>query len=381
MGGDPSAPVAPPSVGESCPSLQVLCVLLAPEPVAGPRYRVLQYLPVLERHGLACDTMAVLSPATAVRSVAGAGASPFVRVWHWARVLVETQWGCLRMVLRASRYDRVLMYRVALPGWAAWLLSSRRRDLVYDFDDALDAAEGSGVIEGIRRRLLARSLTRAVRLCAAVSTSNARNAAVIAGLGGNAVVVPTSVDDSRFPQRHARSGPVVLGWIGTPSTASYLPVLDDILAEVLAQRPGTIVRLVGSGRNPFSRIVPEVMPWREHEEIDQLMRFDIGLMPMPDTPWTRGKAALKALQYGAAGIPTVASWTATNEEILAAGSGALLCRTATHWTQALLQLIDDAQQRQAMGQAARAHVALHYSVRANGPKLAAVLRSPTVRQR
>jgi len=270
---------------------------------------------------------------------------------------------------------------VALPGWAAWLLSSRRRDLVYDFDDALDAAEGSGVIEGIRRRPLARSLTRAVRLCAAVSTSNARNAAVIAGLGGNAVVVPTSVDDSRFPQRHARSGPVVLGWIGTPSTASYLPVLDDILAEVLAQRPGTIVRLVGSGRNPFSRIVPEVMPWREHEEIDQLMRFDIGLMPMPDTPWTRGKAALKALQYGAAGIPTVASWTATNEEILAAGSGALLCRTATHWTQALLQLIDDAQQRQAMGQAARAHVALHYSVRANGPKLAAVLRSPTVRQR
>ncbi|HTV01580.1 MAG TPA: hypothetical protein VMF13_13615, partial [Luteitalea sp.] len=128
-------------------TLRVLCVLLAPEPVPGPRYRVLQYLPELERHGLRCETLAVLSAVTARRSVAGAGASPVVRLWHWTRMVVETQIGCLRLLKRLPEYDRALLYRVAIPRWAVGPLRRRRADLVYDYDDALDAGEGTTVIE------------------------------------------------------------------------------------------------------------------------------------------------------------------------------------------------------------------------------------------
>jgi glycosyltransferase involved in cell wall biosynthesis len=354
----------------------VLCVLVAPEPVPGPRYRVLQYLPVLASHGLSCETMSVLSRATALRSVKDAAQSPVRRLGHWARTLLETQIGCARMVCRLHRYDRILLYRVAVPTWAAWLLRRRRHDVVYDFDDALDASEGGGWASRLRRHVLARSLTRAVTVCAAVSTSNARNAEVVAALGGHPVVVPTSVDMTRFPDRPPHAAPLVLGWIGTPSTAQYLPAIEPALAAVLAARPQTIVRLVGSGSNPFSTIPAEIVEWTDDAEIAELVRFDIGLMPMPDTPWTRGKAALKALQYGAARTPTVASWTSTNDEILGAGGGVILCRTPDEWRDALLALVDDPSRRADMGERARAHVARLYSVQANGARLAAVLRHP-----
>ncbi|WP_291990390.1 glycosyltransferase [Luteitalea sp.] len=358
------------------PTLRVLCLLLAPEPVPGPRYRVLQYLPVLESYGLACETMAVLSRATALRSVKTAARSPIRRMTHWVRVFVETQLGCLRLVWRLHRYDRVLLYRVAVPSWAVWLLWRRRRDLVYDFDDALDASEGGGWPSRLRRHVLARSLQRAVKVCAAVCTSNARNAEVVTALGGHPVVVPTSVDMARFPERPSPGGHVVLGWIGTPSTAQYLPAIEGALATVLAARPEVSVRLVGSGGNPFASLPAEIVEWTDAAEVEELVRFDIGLMPMPDTAWTRGKAALKALQYGAARTPTVASWTRTNEEILGAAGGVILCRTPDEWRDALLALVDDPSRRADMGERARAHVARLYSVQANGARLAAVLRHP-----
>ena len=376
MGVDTSASGRRPPVVAANSTLRVLCVVLAPPPVPGPRYRVLQYVPIFERSGLRCDTMSVLFRATAVRSVTGSGASPLHRIWHWVRVVLETQIACLRLLARLPAYDRVLLYRIAVPAWAAPLLRRRRRDLVYDYDDALDASEGTTLLERLRQRHLARALARAVDVCAVVCTSNNRNAAVIENLGGRAIVVPTSVDVAAFPPRVSRVGPVVLGWMGTPSTAKYLPAIEPALAAVLAARPGTIIRLIGSGANPFTRLQPEIVPWCQEDEIAQLLRFDIGLMPMPDTPWTEGKAALKALQYGAARAPIVASWTNTNEEILGREAGAVLCRTCEEWVTALLALIDDPSRRHDLGEAAHAHVGERYSIQTNGPRLAAIVARP-----
>lgn len=310
--------------------------------------------------------------------MASGGISSWLRVWHWARIAIETHVGCARLLRRVRHHDRVLIYRVPLPGWAALALRPYHDRLVYDFDDALDAGEGTTLIDRWRRRHLAATLRRAVLACAAVVTSNRRNADTVRSLGGVPVVIPTSLVLARYPVRSPHApGTVVLGWMGTPSTARYLAEIEDALADVLAQRPGTVVRLVGSGGNPFQRLQPEVLPWSADTEVAHLLSFDIGLMPMPDTSWTRGKAALKALQYGAASAPTVASWTATNEEILAAGGGARLCRNHREWVEALLALIDDPAARTEMGRRARVHVHQHYSVEVNGARLAAVIRAPT----
>jgi glycosyltransferase involved in cell wall biosynthesis len=136
------------------------------------------------------------------------------------------------------------------------------------------------------------------------------------------------------------------------------------------------VRLIGAGHSPFAAFEPDLRAWSLRTEFEDLDAFDIGLMPMPDTPWTRGKEALKALQYGAAGMPTVASWTPTNEGILGEGDGALLCRSNDEWLGALERLLDDAGFRQALGARARRRVEADYSLDAMAPRLYGAIADP-----
>jgi glycosyltransferase involved in cell wall biosynthesis len=218
------------------------------------------------------------------------------------------------------------------------------------------------------------------------------------------VVVPTSVDVGRYVEASAaeaatRAGAaiagepiagdaaaglpstaaarptrVTLGWIGTPSTSRYLPLLEEPLRAVAAKHDIDI-RLVGAGDTPFQHLPVTLRPWSLATEAREIAAFDIGLMPMPDTAWTRGKAALKALQYGAAGIPTIASWTPTNEQILGVDEGTIYCRTGDEWRAALERLMGDDVLRAELGRRARRRVDASYSVSANLPKLIAVLHA------
>jgi glycosyltransferase involved in cell wall biosynthesis len=196
--------------------------------------------------------------------------------------------------------------------------------------------------------------------------------------GGPVVAVPTAVDVDRYRTPDAGVAPprrVRIGWMGTPSTAPYLATIEAPLADLIRDRDVEIV-LVGAGTSPFARVPATLVPWRLDDEVRDICSFDIGLMPMPDTPWTRGKAALKALQYSAAGVPTVGSWTETNAQILGTDDGALLCRSDDDWRQALRTLVDDAALRRSLGARARARVAARFSIDAQAPRLAAIIREP-----
>jgi hypothetical protein len=172
--------------------------------------------------------------------------------------------------------------------------------------------------------------------------------------------------------RAGAGSPPVIGWIGTPSTARYLREIEEPLRRVAATRPVT-VRVIGAGMSPFQHLPVELREWSLETEAADIGGFDIGLMPMPDTPWSSGKAALKALEYSASAAPTVASWTATNQAILGGNHGASLCRTADDWVSALARLIDDGSERGQRGCQARAWVAETYSVDRHAPRLCRVL--------
>ncbi len=357
-------------------SLRVLFVLRQGEPAPGPRYRVLQFLPAYRRAGVDADVVAVLGEAATRRALRSVHLSPLARVMHLALAWFESQVFMRRLPALSRRYDRVYLYRVPLSRRVARQLAGQRDRLIYDFDDALDAGEGTTLLAGLRRRVWRGGLRCAVACCRTIVTSNERNAQVIRDLGGHAVVVPTCVDVERYPvRRHDTANtPVVLGWIGTPSTSRYLSLIHEPLARVAAAR-SIEIRLIGAGTNPFPDLPVTILPWDVQTEAAQVASFDVGLMPMPDTAWTNGKAALKALQYGAAGVPTVASWTATNEQILGLDRGSVLCRNAADWESALLSVVDDPTRRAAMGDVARQDVEARYSIAANVPVLLNVLRT------
>jgi glycosyltransferase involved in cell wall biosynthesis len=342
----------------------------------GPRYRVFQFLPHYERAGLRSRVVTVEGREATLRSLRSVHASAPGRVLHYVAMWLDLQATFAHVLFFEDRFDVLYLYRIPVPRWAAFLLERGHRRVLFDFDDALDAPDvAPGAFEGLRRRVLRDGFRNAVRVARVTIASNQRNARAVERLGGEAVVVPTCVDLSRytFRERDARlNAGLVIGWIGTPSTSMYLSAIEDALERLRAMFSFS-VRLVGATESPFRSLDAEMRPWRLETEAQEIAAFDIGLMPMPDSPWASGKAALKAIQYGASGAPTVASRTETNVEILGSDDGALFASTPEEWVAAIARLLADGGLRSELGRRGRARVEHSFSVATQLPRLLEVL--------
>jgi glycosyltransferase involved in cell wall biosynthesis len=243
---------------------------------------------------------------------------------------------------------------------------STLRPRVFDIDDAVFLGQRFGAVDRIARR-------SDVVICGNAWLANHFT------VHPDVVVLPTAVDTDRYNvgQGLASEGDelVTVGWMGT---SSNLHELDDIAASIermLALRPAVRFVVVSDAPDRWSlagheRV--EARQWSAADEVNQLQRFDIGLMPLRDTAWTRGKCGYKLLTYLACGVSAVASPVGVNSEILG-HDHCVLPGTPDAWVEAVLGLVDDAGARAQRAEAGRRRVEEHYSVRAVLPDLAALL--------
>ena len=359
-------------------SLRILFAVTQDALAPGPRYRVFQYLPHFRAAGLECTVLRGQTTRATQRSIGITVRPTHARAMHYIAGWLTNLIFQLRIVASASKYDRIVLYRVPISTLTRWLLRHRRPDIVFDFDDALDSLTAAGA-GPLKAWILRRGLHNAVLASTVTITSNEHNCRTVERLGGRAIHIPTSIDVDRLSFRD-RITPLedrlVIGWMGTPSTAEYLVGVQAALERVVRTRD-VVVRLVGAGYNPLHPLEADIRDWSLERENQELAHFDIGIMPMPDSVYTRGKAATKALQYGASGAPTVAALTPTNVAILGEGDGTLFARTTDEWAAALLRLIDDPALRSRMGCRGRERVMKRYSVSVNAPTLVKVLRHPS----
>ncbi len=188
-------------------------------------------------------------------------------------------------------------------------------------------------------------------------------------------IVPTVVDTDVYkPAMEPNADrPVTIGWIGSPSTWTFVKPLIPLLTD-LAVRLNLTVRAVGAG--PQMDIPPrfEFLPWSEEEEIRLIQGMDIGIMPLPDEPWARGKCGYKLIQYMACGLPVIASPVGVNADIVDHGSNGFLASVPQEWAAAVTALTENAALRLTMGAEGRRKIERAYSLAAHGPRLAAMLR-------
>jgi len=198
----------------------------------------------------------------------------------------------------------------------------------------------------------------------------------------NAVmVIPSLVDVERVDVRaHDATDAVILGWIGSRTTARYLEGLAPVLASLSRTLRHRTVELhaVGGGMRPIPGVRVTARQWSEHAEREALARMDIGLMPLPDDPWTRGKCAYKALQYMAAGVPVVADDVGITARVLGDGRAGITVRDPAGWVEALVALSADPSLRTALGAEGRRRVEAGYSTSRWAPVLAAVISGNSV---
>jgi glycosyltransferase involved in cell wall biosynthesis len=171
------------------------------------------------------------------------------------------------------------------------------------------------------------------------------------------------VDVGAFaPADFAARGGRTAVWIGLPGNLQYLEPLRGALAEVARRVPGFRLRIVSSRFPAWDEVPIEAVPWRPGIETEALPGADIGLMPLADDEFTRGKCAFKLLQYMAAALPCVASPVGANREVVVDGVTGRLASTADEWQRALLDLLGDAALRARLGAAGRERVARQYDL-------------------
>jgi hypothetical protein len=229
------------------------------------------------------------------------------------------------------------------------------------------------------RGLLADKHPTLMRGAALVVAGNAYLAEFARQAGAKRVeIVPTVIDLERYPVegcalRGLASAAPLVGWIGQRATASFLLPYKQIFERLTASGQA---RFGAIGIDAQSLGLPmESIAWSEQTEAASIASFDIGIMPLVDEPFERGKCGYKLIQYMACGLPVVASPVGVNCQIVEHGVNGFLAETPEQWEQALRTLLADPGLRQRMGQAGRAKVEREYCIQVTGPRMAALLQS------
>jgi len=234
---------------------------------------------------------------------------------------------------------------------------------LFDVDDAIWLAGAPSYSE------------RIVSQCDGVIAGNRFLAQHYEKVGARVWIVPTSIDTTVWrPQTTRReSNEWTIGWIGTRSNAKYLYLAEEPLADFLAEHSDARLLIVCNRKPAFTRIPTgrwHFSRWSQDREIKLVQEMDVGLMPLEDTEWTRGKCGFKMLSYMAVGLPVVVSPFGVNEEILSHGEIGFAARTASDWYEAMQRLYQNREMGSRMGKAGRTVVAEHYSVERNAKLLA-----------
>ena len=279
----------------------------------------------------------------------------------------------------AAKWDAIVVYHEVFPYLPAvfergfsWL----GVPYILDFDDAIFHQYDSHP-RRLVRILFGRKIGRIIASAAAVSAGSEYLAQYARSFNTRVHIIPTVVDPARYvPAQPENHSPFSVGWIGSPSTASFLLDVADVLREMSASVPVKLIA-VGARKLEIHGVETEIRPWRLQNESADLAGFDVGIMPLPDTPWARGKCGFKLIQYMAAALPTVASPVGANRDIVLPGVTGYLPSSPAEWVDALTQLANDASLKSKLGKAGRRRVISHYSMEAVGPRVEHILRQAT----
>jgi hypothetical protein len=352
--------------------MHVAIITQAGEDNGSAYFRALQYEPLLALRGL--DVVASPAPAAARRIGGSAGAALLLgeHVVRYAQRAVQ-----LRRLI--ARSDAVLIQRGAYPIGPSLLLDCLdgfAGRVVYDLDDAIFLDTPTLA----HRSLLARwayrdrqSLALLERADAViVSTPELERALPNARAD---VVLSTIPDVWAYPSAvHDQAGPLRLGWIGSAGNIRYLDPLRELLGRLGQERVAAlqvVAPVPWSGPSTFK-------PWARRSEAASVAGFEVGLMPLPDDPYTQAKAGFKLLQYMAAGCAVIASPVGVNRSLVVEAGAGLLASTPAEWEAAIRELAGDANQRAALGAAGQRYVREFADRDGHAAVLAAVLKGEPV---
>lgn len=337
---------------------------------ASSRIRSYQYLPYLKSQGIDVTVAPLLNDEYVKRLYSGK-AKPLVSILRsYARRLGN--------ILNSRSYDIVWIEKELfpwLPSVVELIMSKAGIPYIVDYDDAIFHRYDLNQ-NGFVRALLGRKVGRIMQRAEFVMAGNRYLADYAIRTGAKRVeCIPTVVDLGRYHMKeNSDTGEFKIGWIGSPVTVHYINNIMPVVAQFLQEGKSSLY-LVGVGHIDLHELPLKVFPWSENTETSHIQDFDVGIMPLSDNPWERGKCGYKLIQYMACGKPVIASPVGANTEIVEHGVNGFLSRSKEEWLAALTILRDDPFLRRKMGAAGRQKVEDRYCLQKTAPKLVSLIKS------
>lgn len=343
---------------------------------ASSRYRFYQYLPYLKSQGINVGITTLLDDNHLQQIYFGSRSNSYAK-------LMQAYWNRLSQVWQSQTFDLVWLQMESfpwLPGWLESLFLRMAPPYIVDYDDAWFHRydqHSSVLVKGLLRGKID-SVMRNAMLVVAGNKYIAERAE--RARARRIEILPTVIDLARYQateQPHNET--FTIGWLGSPSSDQWLQTIRPALQEVCRDKNVKVVTV--GAKNPNLDDIPlEMRQWSDETEVQEIQKFDVGIMPLTDSLWERGKCGFKLIQYMACARPVVASPVGVNSEIVTHGVNGFLASTQEEWVTALRTLKNDVALRQRMGEAGRKRVEERYCLQVTAPRLAELLREAAGKQ-
>ncbi len=341
----------------------ILCVH-RPNRSPSQRFRFEQYIRFLEEHGYSFRFSYLLNEKQD-RSYYHAGS--YLRK---LQIVISASAKRIRETLNAHKYDLVFVQREAFMLGTPFFEQAigARVPMVFDFDDSIwlqNVSEGNKKLAFLKN---AAKTSKIIQKASLVLAGNQYLADYAKKYNQEVVIVPTTIDTQSYQCNSAQLNdkrPICIGWSGSFTTIEHfetaLPVLKKIKEKY---KDGVRFMILGDGNYYCKELDTQGLAWKAQTEVEDLCKMDIGIMPLPDTEWAKGKCGLKGLQYMALGIPSLMSPVGVNIDIIQNTKNGFLPSSEEEWVLYLSQLIENPGLRQKIGEAGRETVVEKYSVKA-----------------
>ena len=356
--------------------MKILFIQPYPTEGASARYRVEQYVPYLEKNGIKC----------AIRPFVSA---KFYKIlykkgFYLKKILYFIQSSIQRLldILLAMRSDLIFIHLEAFPLGPPFLeyifIKMLHKKVIYDLDDAIYMGNTSPANNFLKYLKCPSKIKKIIKISSHVIACNDYLADYAKKYNNKVTVIHTSVDTEKFkPINRDKKESIVIGWMGSHSTAKYLAELKNVFLKLNAKYKFT-VKIIGAGEG-YDFEIPGVnvvkLNWRLKDEIAQFQSFDIGVYPLPENEWTKGKTGFKTIQYMSVGVPCVVSDVGANRDIIKDGVNGYLARTEEEWVEKISKLIEEPKLRRNIGLEGRKTVEEKFSLKVNAQIFIAVIKN------
>jgi len=353
--------------------MRVLFFTIFPEINAGSRYRVHKYLNYLKEKNIECTICPPMS--NTLFQYLYQTNNPIKKIlFYFITYSVR-----LKDLMKVRRYDIIFVHQGLCyfgPPILEYLIAKLNNNIIYDVDDAHFSKPTFA--SGFAARFYDRNrIAKISKLSKQVIVSVDYIKKYVEKFNSNVTVIPTSIDTSRYTSKNydkQNSSSIVIGWVGTASGLIYLQTLEDVMQK-LSTSYNIELRIISSHsiKIPAVKVVHRM--WTLENEIKDLQSIDIGIMPLPNTEFERGKGGFKLIQYMGVGVPVVCSPIGINSEIVHDGTNGYLAVAKDEWLKKLSLLIEDENLRERLGRKGRESIQNKFTIEANAAKFVKIILS------